>query len=337
MHTYLLEMLQCPACQGELAWRILEQAADRIVTAKTHCQVCSADYPVREGIGLFLTPDLPRNDLWDQVDSELSQYLHRHPDIKRQLLDSPLHDLAPADRFFRAMILEDQGHYSEAQEVEDVANEGLYTPAYMDCRNSQLDFVINWLSTTDGPIVDLASGRGYLAFKVVRDLDRHVVVTDFSPSLLRRDRRWLESFGLYDRVSLLAFDARRTPFKDGAVGLLTTNLGLPNVEEPGDLLKEVRRIVDGVFLAISNFYPEDDEANGKVIREAGMEKSLYRRQVLEQFADAGWEVEVKNVCVGEARPTPAGVLLEGARIDGLPVADTDLEWCVLLGTGQLVT
>jgi ubiquinone/menaquinone biosynthesis C-methylase UbiE len=201
----------------------------------------------------------------------------------------------------------------------------------MDCWNSQTDFLIDWLSQTDGPIIDLASGKCYLVSQLVRSLDRHVVATDFSPTVLRRNRCWLESFGLYDQVSLLAFDARRTPFKDGAVGILTTNLGLPNVEQPGELLKELRRIVDGVFLAISHFFPEDDEVNGKVIQEAGMENSLYRRPVLQHFAEAGWEVEVKNACVGEARPTPAGVILEGARIDGLPVADTNLEWCVLLG------
>jgi hypothetical protein len=122
-----------------------------------------------------------------------------------------------------------------------------------------------------------------------------------------------------------------TPFKDGAVKLLTTNLGLPNIEEPGDLLKELRRVVDGVFLAISHFYAEEDERNAAVIREVGLEKMLYRQSALQQFAAARWKVAVKNSCEGEARPTPAGVILEGARIDGLPVADTHLAWCVLAG------
>jgi hypothetical protein len=133
---------------------------------------------------------------------------------------------------------------------------------------------------------------------------------------------------------LLAFDARRTPFKDGAVETLTTNLGLPNIKEPGSLLKELRRIVAGEFLAISHFYPEEDEANANAIREAGLEMMLYRRTALEHFAKAGWEVDVKNACVGKAHPTPTSVVLEGARIDGLPVTDTSLEWCVLVGTSQ---
>jgi len=232
-------------------------------------------------------------------------------------------------------VLEERGNYIEARTLEDSANQDLYTPEHTSCWNSQLDYVIEWLSTSEGPIVDLASGRCYLVEKLVRRLKRSVVATDFSPGVLRRNRQRLESFGLYDHISLLAFDARRTPFKDGAVETLTTNLGLPNIREPGDLLRELQRIVAGAFLAISHFFPEDDEANAEVIREAGLEMLLYRRTALEHYAGAGWEVEVKNVCVGKARPTPPSVVLEGARVDGLPVADTNLEWCVLLGTSTV--
>jgi hypothetical protein len=56
---------------------------------------------------------------------------------------------------------------------------------------------------------------------------------------------------------------------------------------------------------------------------------------LKQFAEAGWQVEVMSSCLGAAQPTPPGVVLEDARIDGLPVADTMLEWCVLVGTSDL--
>ena len=335
MHTYLIEMLECPVCHDKLEWRIIEHNENRIEAAEAHCNACTSTYPVRDGIGLFLTPELQRNDLWEQVDSGLIQHLREHPELERQLMEVPLDTSAPADQFFRALVLEERGNYIEGQIVEDSANKDLYTPEYTNCWNSQLDYVVEWLSTTDGPIVDLASGRCYLVEKLVRRLNRPVVATDFNPGVLRRDRRWLETFGLYDHVSLLAFDARRTPFKDGAVETLTTNLGLPNIEEPGSLLRELRRIVTGEFLAISHFFLEEDEANAKVIREAGLETLLYRRTALEHYAGAGWEVEVKNACVGEARPTPPGVVLEGARLDRLPVTDTNLEWCVLLGTSKV--
>jgi len=335
MHTYLIEMLECPACHDKLEWSIIEQNENRIEAAEARCNACTTIYPVRDGIGLFLTPELPRNDLWEQVDSGFIQHLREHPELEQQLMEVPLDTLVPTDQFFRALVLEDRGKYIEAQIIEDSANKHLYASEYTNCWNSQLDYVIEWLSTTDGPIVDLASGRCYLVEKLVRRLKRPVVATDFSPGVLRRDRRWLESFGLYKYVTLLAFDARRTPFKDGAVETLTTNLGLPNIEEPGSLLTELRRIVAGKFLAISHFFPEKDEKNAKVISEAGLETLLYRRTALACYAEAGWKVEVQNTCVGEARPTPPGVVLEGARIDSIPVTDTNLEWCVLLGTSRL--
>ncbi|MBC7252340.1 MAG: hypothetical protein H5T62_18935, partial [Anaerolineae bacterium] len=89
-------------------------------------------------------------------------------------------------------------------------------------------------------------------------------------------------------------------------------------------------VVGGTFLLISPFYPEDDAANAAVIDQAGLSAFLFRRAALEHFAAAGWRVEVANVCTARARPTPTGVVLKGAGIDGLPVAETELEWCVLV-------
>jgi uncharacterized protein YbaR (Trm112 family) len=157
MHTYLIEMLECPVCHGTLDWVIAGQTEDRIETAEAHCTACSAIYPVREGIGLFLTPEFQRNDLWEQVDSGLIQHLREHPELERQLMEAPLATLAPTDQFFRASVLAERGNFIEAQIAADLAEKGLYTPDYLNCRNSQLEYVVEWLSTTEGPIVDLLS------------------------------------------------------------------------------------------------------------------------------------------------------------------------------------
>jgi len=330
MHTYLLEMLECPRCHGELAWTVTERCEDRIETAEARCKTCAVYYPVREGIGLFLTPDVPRDDLWEQVDSQLTKYLRQHPEVERELMGVPLETLAPADQFFRAMVLEERGEYAEAKAAADLADVGLYTPEVLACRESQFQCVLERISMYGDPIVDLASGRCGLVERLARKLERPIVATDFSPRVLRRDRRWLDFLGLYDRVSLLAFDARRTPFKNGVVETLTTNLGLANIREPDGLLQELRRIVGGTFLAIHHFYPEDDETNAAAIRQAGLSALLFRRSTLECFDEAGWQVEVANVCIGKAYTTPTGVVVEGAGIDAFPVAETVLEWCVLV-------
>jgi uncharacterized protein YbaR (Trm112 family) len=332
MHTYLIDMLECPACHAELEWNIGERSEKRIVAAEATCTACAAIYPVRDGIGLFLTPDLPRNDLWEQVDSGLVRYLREHPALERQLLETPLEKLNPTDQFYRALVLEARGNYREARTAEETANRGLYTPEYLACWINQFDYIIAQLAATSGPIVDLASGRCYLVEILANRLQRPVVATDFSPAVLRHDRQRLEHSGVYDAVSLLAFNARRTPFKTGSVATLTTNLGLPNIEAPGALLTELRRIVAGVFLAISHFYAESDEANAPAIRAAQLDTLLYKHSALERYHAAGWAVDVKNARIGAAQPTPKSNVVEGASIDGLPVAATNLEWCVLRGT-----
>jgi hypothetical protein len=153
-------------------------------------------YPVREGIGLFLTPDLPRNDLWQQVESHLAPYLREHPDVEQRLMGSPVDDLSPADLFYRALVLEERGEYEAARTMEERANRGIYTAEYLACWESQRDYVIARLSAEDGPIVDLASGRCYLVEDVARRLERPVVATDYSPGVLRQAQRRLEAFGL---------------------------------------------------------------------------------------------------------------------------------------------
>ena len=100
MHIYLIEMLDCPACHSKLDWSITERNENRIEMAEAHCNTCAATYPVRDGIGLFLTPELQGNDLWEQVDSGLIQHLREHPELEHQLMEVPLDTLAPTDQFW---------------------------------------------------------------------------------------------------------------------------------------------------------------------------------------------------------------------------------------------
>jgi len=178
-------------------------------------------------------------------------------------------------------------------------------------------------------LLDLASGRCDLVIELARALPRPIVATDFSPHVLRHDRDWLLHLNLYEDVSLPAFDARRTPFCDGSVETMTTNLGLPNIRKPGKLLEELRRIVSGRLLAISHFFPEEDEANLAALRKRALIDSMLRESLMTAFADAGWRASLRNETLGIARPTTVGEVIEDAGTDALPVADTALKWCVI--------
>jgi len=81
-------MLECAACHGRLSWTIERRNKDHIEQAEAPCTSCGAIYPVHEGIGIFLTPDLQRHDLWEEAGSQLTMYLRKHPDIERKLLET---------------------------------------------------------------------------------------------------------------------------------------------------------------------------------------------------------------------------------------------------------
>jgi hypothetical protein len=44
----------------------------------------------------------------------------------------------------------------------------------------------------------------------------------------------------------------------------------------------------------------------------------------------GFDAKLKNVQKSRALPTPTSDLLEGAGIDALPVAETEITWCTLV-------
>lgn len=333
----MIDLLECPVCHSQLDWDINQQNDVQIEQAEAHCSGCAAVYPVWDGIGIFLTPDLPRNDLWDQVDSQLTVYLQNHPELERQLLDAPIENLSPTDQHFRALVLEERGNFAAARKAEDLSNLNMYTSEYSVCWNSQIEFVLDSVSAFEEPILDMASGRCYLVEKLASQLRRPVIASDFSLNVLRRDRKLFQFLGLADLITLLAFDARQTPFRDGSIKIMTTNLGLPNIEAPGQLLNELHRVIDGTLLAISHFFPAEDAMNREVINDAGLDAFLYQESALKHFISADWEVDLENSCMAKALPTPPSRILEGARADGLPVAPTELEWCVIRAVSRVIS
>jgi uncharacterized protein YbaR (Trm112 family) len=67
MHKYMLPMLECPACHGKLEWTVTESDGEHVEKTEAICTSCAAVYPVHEGIGIFLTPDLQRQDLREEA------------------------------------------------------------------------------------------------------------------------------------------------------------------------------------------------------------------------------------------------------------------------------
>ena len=90
--------------------------------------------------------------------------------------------------------------------------------------------------------------------------------------------------------------------------------------------------MSGQLLAISYFYPPDDDANLTARRESGLDNSMLLEPALNDFKRAGWDVSIRNLRSCLAKPTPRSALIPDQGIDGFPVAETTLDWCVLEAT-----
>jgi uncharacterized protein YbaR (Trm112 family) len=330
MKREVLPYLECPRCHGDLAWAIDAEDEEGLTAAEARCTQCASGYSVRERIAAFLTADVSDEDLWQSSASALAQAVEGDDRLRSALMEAPPASLAPADLFFRALLTEERGDFAEGERLAALARDGLYAPAYRACHRRQIEWVVRRLEDAGGPVVDLASGRGDLAGPLLHGTAADILITDFSLRVLRRNRRWLEAMGHRGRASLLAFDARRTPFRPASLWWMTTNLGLANIRDPGPLLDELRRVVGGQLLAICHFYPPQDDANRQAIVHLGLDSLLYKEQALASLQVAGWKTVIENACIGDAMPTPTSRLIEDAGIDALPVAPTQLEWCVLV-------
>jgi uncharacterized protein YbaR (Trm112 family) len=328
LNRALVDLLECPSCHGALDWQIEAATGDEILEAVARCTRCRAPYDVRDGIAALVTGP-GAADLWAETESGLARYLAAHRDVERALLGSDLRALAPADRFFRAYVLEERGHLEGARVAEEAALETMYPREQRECHARAVAYVVAAARDAAGTVVDVASGRGRLVEAIARERTTLVVATDVSPVALRRARHMLGFLGVAAGVSFLAFDARRTPFRDRSVAMLTSNVGLQNVQQPGSLLVELRRIAEGRLLAVSQLFQPDDAANRAAAEEGGFAELAFRDTAVAAFGTAGWHVAVASSCLAPARPTPDGELIAGARIDGFPVAATTAEWCVL--------
>ncbi len=330
MHKYIINMLECPICHQELDWEIKEENQERIIEAKATCPRCGIFFPVIDEIGYFLTDEIQRKDLWEESGNHLDNQIKKYPELEDKLMNSPLESISPADQFIRAMVLEERKEFKNAKHVFSVAWEGLYTPEYSECWDNQIKYVIDAVKDMTSPIVDLASGRGYLVERLAKSTENQIIATDFSPRVLKRNKAMWKETDFYDQISLLAFDARMTPFKSGSVNIMTANLGLPNIVYANDVTKELRRIVSGELMSIMYFYPVDDFENIEALKKAKLEEFSLRSSTIDIFNNQNWKTEIKNEYKGLAKPTPDGKIMNGVKIDGFPIADTVLEWCTLV-------
>ncbi len=328
MHKHYIDMLVCPLCHNELEWNIQKENEDRIINAKVSCLSCKSEYEVKDEIAVFLTNQLSRNDLWDNSESSLEKYLKENSDIYDKLMNTPEEELNGADYWYKAAYFEMKRDFLTSSRMFKHSFEKIYTRDYIDGWDSQMNFIIKNIESNHS-IIDIASGKGYLIEKLLMRTKNYVVATDFSPTILMRNKEYYKANGLYDRLSLIAFDARKTPFRDNCIVTMTSNMGLQNIEQAGEVVSELNRITQKEFMAVMFFVNKDDKIHIDLLNKYGNIAYATRDNALETFRKSGWDIKICNSFLADIKPTPKGEILEGAGIDGFPVEDTQVEFCVI--------
>ncbi len=219
MHKKHINMLECPVCHGDLRWDIEEENGDRIINAQIICSKCKADYEVRDEIAVFLTPDLPRNDLWEKGESGLEKFFKENQEIYKELMTTPEAELNGADYWYKASYLEIKGNYEGSSRMFKNAMEKIYTQEYLNGWKSQREFI-------------------------------------------------------------------------------SEN--------------------DKIHMDVLDKYSSIDYAT--------------KERAEDTFNRDNWNSEIQNSFMAQIKPTPKGKILEGAEIDGFPVEDTEIEFCVIVAS-----
>ncbi|HJZ93635.1 MAG TPA: ubiquinone/menaquinone biosynthesis methyltransferase, partial [Gemmataceae bacterium] len=104
--------------------------------------------------------------------------------------------------------------------------------------------VTRMVPVTTGPLLDLCTGTGDLAFEYDRALSGHVAIvgTDFSGKMLERAVAKSQHRGSHPRISFVQADAQHLPFSEDHFEVATVAFGLRNVTDPDRGLAEMVRV-----------------------------------------------------------------------------------------------
>ena len=94
-----------------------------------------------------------------------------------------------------------------------------------------------------GTVLDVAAGTAAVAIELARTHGCDVVGLDQSPEMLAAGKRRVEAAGLASRIRLVEGTAERLPFDDASFDALTFTYLLRYVEQPGEILAELARVV----------------------------------------------------------------------------------------------
>jgi demethylmenaquinone methyltransferase/2-methoxy-6-polyprenyl-1,4-benzoquinol methylase len=105
-------------------------------------------------------------------------------------------------------------------------------------------FLVSRIDAQPGDtVLDVATGTAAVAIELSRTGGCDVVGLDQSPEMLAAGRQRVRAAGLQNRIRLVEGRAERLPFDDASFDALTFTYLLRYVDEPGETLTELARVV----------------------------------------------------------------------------------------------
>lgn len=247
MYESILPLLACPSCRHDVLTFKGATEDDRLVNGTLTCSQCRHDYPIENEIATLVDPNQPGDEWQWEVDIE---------------------NLETFAAFDTA--------YANSMPATVRQNRPLLVSRIMHVANQ-----------SEGPILDIATGRGVLLRELALLLtsDYPLIGIDIDPKVLRGLQRFLRRSGLYDPVSLIVMDVRNLAFRPASVGTVTSWFGFNNVPDPQIALQEVERVlVAGGRLATSILNVGATSPTHALAREAGFADFLTDEAVEARFS-----------------------------------------------------
>ena len=332
MFSFIKEMLICPACHGELIWEIINENKTHIIEAEIKCQKCNNEYVVKNGVGCFVKYEKSFDDGWQNAENWLTNLLAENPDIMEKLMVADIEEMNAADIMVRGIICRKEGNVAEATKLSEISIKKRYKEEQTKALFGQLDYVVNSLKDEKNIILDVASGLGDLVQKLLENTDVCIISSDISFHVMEKAKKSTEEKGYGDRVSYIAFDLNKSPFRNKSIKIITTFFGLQNIVSPVRIFNEIRRICDGKLYSICNFCCDENSKNIKVLEEDGSAEMWLKNKYINEFDKVGFTSVVENSIITFNELTLVGKIAKGVTIDNFPVEPGDFEYAVVISS-----
>jgi len=180
-----------------------------------------------------------------------------------------------------------------AEEIKEVyqhiqERHGVYLRNGHDRRRA-VNFVVDYVSGSEKPILDMGTGQGLAAVELARQ-GNHVATIDISEENLRRSFLYAASESLEDMIEFYLENAEDLPFgEDDFDSVLMMNM-LHHLSDFRAVAAELSRVIaPGGVLVIADFTEKGFEILDSIHRIEGREHTRENRMMLSETREILWD------------------------------------------------